>query len=116
MPEGPSIVIVAEELAGFKKKVILKVLGNTKTDKDRLVGQKILGIFSYGKYLNFQFKDFGFRIHFMLFGSYRVNEEREDKAPRLRIQFKKGTPISTAVRLNSLKQAMCAIRSISLWR
>jgi endonuclease VIII len=88
MPEGPSIVIAVEELAKLKNKVVVDVYGNTKTDKERLLGKKILDIFSYGKYLNFQFKDFAMRIHFMLFGSYRVNDQRADREPRLTIAVK----------------------------
>lgn len=89
MPEGPSIVIAAEELAALKNKVIHAVAGNTKKfDCTRLKGKKIRDIFSYGKYLNFQLNDFAFRIHFMLFGSYRVNDQREGREPRLSIRVK----------------------------
>ncbi|HEY5391460.1 MAG TPA: endonuclease, partial [Hanamia sp.] len=35
------------------------------------------------------FKDFTVRIHFLLFGSYRINEQKE-ASPRLRLIFKKG--------------------------
>src|SRR5690606_37043376 len=35
------------------------------------------------------FKDFSVRIHFLLFGSYRINESKES-SPRLRLLFKEG--------------------------
>ncbi len=35
--EGPSLFLAAEQLAPFKNQRILRVSGNTKIDKDRLV-------------------------------------------------------------------------------
>jgi len=88
MPEGPTILIMAEELQILKNKVILDVAGNTKLDKDRLLGKKILDIFSYGKYANFQLSKFGFRIHLMMFGSYLINEDKGWMTPRLMVKIK----------------------------
>lgn len=81
--EGPSLVILTEQLAPFVGRRITSVGGNTKIGKERLLGQKIAAIFSFGKYLNFQLDDFGFRVHFLMFGSYRINEQREGMQPRL---------------------------------
>lgn len=83
MPEGPSLVIAVEELRPFVGKRIVEVTGNTRQPKERLLGERIRDIFSYGKYLNFQFEDFALRIHFMLFGSMRVGEPRPNRDPRL---------------------------------
>lgn len=90
MPEGPSIAIAAEELAPFIGQRILSVAGNSKVDIQRLKGQRLSDIFSYGKYLNFQLDGFALRIHFMMFGSYRINEVREGRAPRLSLATKRG--------------------------
>jgi len=89
MPEGPSIIIVKEEVQSFIGKKILKVEGNSKLDIQRLSGQKIIDFKSWGKHFLICFKDFTVRIHFMLFGSYRINEQKE-AAPRLRLIFKEG--------------------------
>lgn len=89
MPEGPSIIIVKEEVQSFIGKKILQVEGNSKLDIQRLSGKKIIGFKSWGKHFLICFKDFTVRIHFMLFGSYRINEQKE-AAPRLRLIFKKG--------------------------
>ena len=40
MPEGPSIVILKEEVQAFKGKEIIKVEGNSKLDIQRLIGKK----------------------------------------------------------------------------
>jgi endonuclease-8 len=90
MPEGPSIVILKEAVASFKGKKIIEVTGNTKIGKERLLHQKIIDFKSWGKHFLICFKDFSVRVHFMLFGSYRINEEK-DATPRLGLKFKNGT-------------------------
>ena len=89
MPEGPSIVILREEAAGFTGKKILAASGNTKIDKTRLVGQRILALRSWGKHFLIEFADFSVRVHFLLFGSYRIDEHK-DVAARLSLKFAKG--------------------------
>lgn len=89
MPEGPSIVILKEEVQPFIGKKIIKVEGNSKLDIQRLAGQKIIDFKSWGKHFLICFNNFTVRIHFMLFGSYRINEQK-DSAPRLRLIFEKG--------------------------
>jgi len=89
MPEGPSIVILKEEVQPFIGKKIINVEGNSKQDIQRLSGQKIIDFKSWGKHFLICFKTFTVKIHFMLFGSYRINEQKES-APRLRLIFKEG--------------------------
>ncbi len=89
MPEGPSIIIVKEEVQQFKGKKIIKVEGNSKLDIQRLAGEKIIDFKSWGKHFLICFKNFTVRIHFMMFGSYRVNQQRQT-VPRLRLVFKNG--------------------------
>jgi len=89
MPEGPSIVILKEEVQPFIGKKIIKVEGNSKQDIQRLSGQEIIDFKSWGKHFLICFKDFTVKIHFMLFGSYKINEQK-DRAPRLRLIFDEG--------------------------
>jgi endonuclease VIII len=89
MPEGPSIVILKEEVQSFTGKKIMKVEGNSKQDIQRLSGQKIIAFKSWGKHFLICFKTFTVKIHFMLFGSYRINEQKESAA-RLRLVFEEG--------------------------
>lgn len=89
MPEGPSIVILKElvqelHLEGTE---IKEVTGNTKQDKDRLLHQKVTEFKSWGKHFLICFEDFALRIHFMLFGSYRINEHKAT-TPRIGLLFK----------------------------
>lgn len=89
MPEGPSIVILKEEAELFVNKKVLKVEGNTKIDLSGLKGKKVIALKTWGKHFLICFNGFAVRIHLMLFGSYRVNERRE-QPPRLSLQFKNG--------------------------
>lgn len=89
MPEGPSIVILKELVQPFTGKVITKVEGSSKLDIERIAGQTIVGFKSWGKHFLISCTDFTIRIHFMLFGSYRINEKKETK-PRLSLQFADG--------------------------
>ena len=89
MPEGPSIVILKEAIQIFKGKKVIGVSGNTKIEKERMAGLKIIDFKSWGKHFLICFPGFACRIHFMLFGSYRINE-RKITPPRLSLKFKNG--------------------------
>ena len=89
MTEGPTIIILKEEVSAFKGKKVIAVEGNSKLDIQRMAGKAIVDFKSWGKHFLICFKDFSVRIHFMLFGSYRIND-RKESAPRLRLIFKNG--------------------------
>ncbi|MES2739383.1 MAG: DNA-formamidopyrimidine glycosylase family protein [Pseudomonadota bacterium] len=87
MPEGPSIVILREQAAAFVGKTITRAEGNSKTVRlARLADQPIVALRSWGKHFLIALPELTLRIHFMLFGSYRINE-RKDAVPRLSLGF-----------------------------
>src|SRR5688572_12526724 len=91
MPEGPTIVILREEVAPFEGKIVRRVEGNSKLiDPERMLGKKVLEFRSWGKHFLVRFSGFTLKVHFMLFGSYRVNERKENAKPRLGLGFAKG--------------------------
>jgi endonuclease-8 len=91
MPEGPSIVIMREEAAGFEGRTITRASGNSKTvDFDALPGQQVLAVRSWGKHFLLQMPDLALRIHLLMFGSYRINERKEGAEPRLSLGFDDG--------------------------
>ncbi len=93
MPEGPSIVILKELATDFSGRKILHTEGNAKIDKDRLVGQRIKSIRSWGKHFLIELSGFSLRIHFLMFGSYRINE-RKEATPRLSLQCSKKSELN----------------------
>jgi endonuclease-8 len=70
--EGPSLLLAAQQLKPFAKKKIKEVHGNTKIDKERLIGKTVLAIFAWGKHLVLQFDSFALRVHFLLYGSFEA--------------------------------------------
>ena len=90
MPEGPSIVILKEQVTPFLGKTIERVSGNTTIEKERLLHQRIEDFRSWGKHFLVEMPDFSLRVHFMLFGSYRINEQKSWAVPRLSLGFDQG--------------------------
>jgi len=89
MPEGPSVVILKEAVQQFKKRKIISVIGNSKISQERLLNRKITDFKSWGKHFLICFREFNVRIHFLMWGSYTVNETK-DRPPRLGLKFKNG--------------------------
>ncbi|NUZ05962.1 DNA-formamidopyrimidine glycosylase family protein [Piscinibacter koreensis] len=94
MPEGPSIVILKDEVAAFAGRRIASVDGNTTIDTSRLVGQRIVALRSWGKHFLVEFDGFALRIHLLMFGTYRIDERREDKPVRLGLRFDDGSELN----------------------
>ena len=95
MPEGPSIVILRDEAAKFVGKSVRAVSGNSKQDIQRMQGKRVRAICSWGKHFLVKFDGFAMRVHFMLFGRYRIDEDKTDRAgkvtaPRVSLQFDNG--------------------------
>ena len=93
MPEGPSIVILREQASGFEGRKILRVEGNTSIAKERLRGQRIVALRSWGKHFLVELPAFSLRVHFMMWGSYRINE-RKDTPARLSLGFARGSELN----------------------
>ncbi|HET9825910.1 MAG TPA: endonuclease [Chitinophagaceae bacterium] len=89
MPEGPSIIILKDLVQDFKGEIVNEISGNTKVDLSGLPGHRITDFKSFGKNFFICFKKAAIKIHFMLFGSYRINE-RKPTPPRLTLGFKNG--------------------------
>jgi endonuclease VIII len=91
--EGPSLVILREELESFRGKKVLKVAGNTKQPKESLAGRVLRSIDTWGKQLFLTFSGLPSivtRTHFLMFGSYQINHPKPGRFPRLELQFRNG--------------------------
>ena len=89
MPEGPSIVILREQLESFVGQRIERAEGNSRLDKSRLPDQRITAVHSWGKHLLIELENLTIRVHLLLFGSYRINE-RKESPPRLQLLLENG--------------------------
>jgi endonuclease-8 len=90
MPEGPSIVLFKEAAAKFAGETIIAVSGNSKIDQNRLLNNEIIEFKSWGKHLLICLDGFTLKVHFMLFGSYTIDEKKPDRPIRLNLTFKNG--------------------------
>ncbi|WP_028101489.1 DNA-formamidopyrimidine glycosylase family protein [Pseudoduganella violaceinigra] len=91
MPEGPSIVILTEQAQAFAGRTIAAASGNSKAVPfAELPGQPLLSLRSWGKHFLLELPLYTLRIHFLLFGSYRIDERKDGAAPRLALHFEEG--------------------------
>ena len=95
--EGPSLRILREELEPFIRQKVLHVRGNTKQPKDSLKGRVLERIDTWGKvlFLTFTgprgaFEPIITKTHFLMFGSYRIDDPKPGRIPRLELKFKTG--------------------------
>lgn len=72
---------------------MLRVEGNSQQDIARLRNRTLRGVRSWGKHFLLEFDGFSVRIHFLLFGSWRINEAK-DATPRLGMGFSKGDALN----------------------
>ena len=92
MPEGPSLVILRDEAAKFAGRKVLEAGGNSRTiDPQLLAGCVLKEIRTFGKNFLLRFPKRTLRVHFMLWGSYRVDEERAGATPRVFLRFRNGS-------------------------
>lgn len=89
MPEGPSIVILKEEVQQFLGHKVLEVSGNSSIEISRLQNKIIREFKTWGKHFLICFDDFTIKIHMLMFGTYRINE-RKETTPRLSLIFANG--------------------------
>lgn len=100
--EGPSLVILREETRHFIGKKVLDVSGYAPLDHDRILNQTLIDIKTWGKHYLLCFKTFTVRVHFLLFGSYRIDNPKPGKNASLAFRFPNGT----------LDCYICAVRLI----
>ncbi len=67
----------------------MEVSGNAKIDLQRMLNHTIVDFKSWGKHFLICFNGFFIRIHLLMFGTYRINETK-DQAARLHLRFDNG--------------------------
>ncbi|MEO8770900.1 MAG: hypothetical protein ABI402_12460 [Ferruginibacter sp.] len=77
MPEGPSILHLADQLKPFKGKLVKKAGGYGNMPTAWLKGKKLLDIKSFGKNLLLVFTNGIVKIHLGLFGDVIINERKK---------------------------------------
>ena len=89
--EGPSLVILAEEARKFVSQSVTQSSGTTKLiDISYFRGRKLTRIRTWGKHFLLCFGRDVIKIHFLMFGSYRIDEQKAGAPPRLCLKFPNG--------------------------
>ena len=91
MPEGPTIVLMKEQLSKFVGQKVISVEGTVKFDYKLIANKKLKEIRLFGKQTYLIFDKINVRIHLMMFGSYEIDEQtKPDRNLRIGLTFKNG--------------------------
>lgn len=91
MPEGPTVYLLRSLLKPFEGRTVQSVRGNSKAGIQVIDKQVITEIKSWGKHLLIVLSNnITIKIHFLLFGSYSINEKKENRKERLGLDFDRG--------------------------
>jgi endonuclease VIII len=90
--EGPSIVILCEEARKFVGKRVQDCSASLPSIASQdFQGRTLTALASWGKHFLMTFKSATFKIHFLMFGSYRIDAPKLGKLAKLSLGFRNGT-------------------------
>lgn len=87
MPEGPTIVLMKENICHLIGKKVEKQLGSQAFDEFCTEGKILQDIQTFGKQTFLIFDDFIIKIHLKMFGSYSLSERTDIQTLRLALIF-----------------------------
>lgn len=85
--EGPSLAIACEEFRPFLGKKIDRASGSAHQPFEKIQAHKFKGVKSWGKHLILIFPKITLRIHFLMFGGYRIDDPRENRIPKMLLEI-----------------------------
>jgi endonuclease-8 len=89
--EGPDIVLLKEKIKDFKGKKILHARGYATLDHKKILHRKVVAIKTWGKQLLLCLGESRtLKIHFGLFGIYRINDPKKEVDASLSLRFTNG--------------------------
>jgi len=84
--EGPSVHALADRLQPLVGQTVEQVRGNARQPIDDLEGRTVVDVRAVKKRLVVDCGDVGAVLHFLMYGTYRVNERKDDE-PRLALML-----------------------------
>ena len=90
MPEGPTIVLMKEEMQKFVGEKVIDVDGSEIPKESEVKGEILREIKTFGKQTYLIFDKIIFKIHLMMFGSYSLYERKDIDTLKLGVKFKDG--------------------------
>lgn len=90
MPEGPTIVLMKEDLQKFVGEKVTEVSGSEVPENSEIKGEFLREIKIFGKQTYLIFDTIIFKIHLMMFGSYSLYKRKDIDTLKLGLTFKDG--------------------------
>lgn len=90
MPEGPTIVLMKEDLQKFVGEKVIEVDGSEVPENSEIKGKVLREIKIFGKQTFLIFDTIIFKIHLMMFGSYSLYKRKDIDTLKLGLTFKDG--------------------------
>ena len=89
--EGPGVRAIVHRLAPLTGKAIVSIEGKSRFPLAVILGRPISRITAFGKLLLVEIPPCTLRIHFLMWGRYRLNGEIPGKVPKLTLTFDDGS-------------------------
>jgi len=89
--EGPGVRTIARHLAPLVGKRIVSIDGRSRFPLGDIRGREVEDIYPIGKLLFLRFTECTLRVHFLMWGRYRLNGEILGKVPKLSLTFDDGS-------------------------
>nr|WP_314492543.1 endonuclease [uncultured Chryseobacterium sp.] len=90
MPEGPTIILMKEDLQKFEGQKVLETDVSSVSDAPDLKGEILREIKTFGKQTYLIFDKVIFKIHLLMFGAYSLYKRKDIDTLRLGLTFKDG--------------------------
>lgn len=88
MPEGPTIVLMKEDLQKFAGEKVTEVSGSEVPKDSKIKGEILREIKTFGKQTYLIFDEIIFKVHLMMFGSYSLFKRKDIDTLKLGFKFK----------------------------
>jgi endonuclease-8 len=89
--EGPGVRTIADRLAPLAGKRVTAIDGKSRFPLGKIPGEPVERIYPVGKLLFIRFPACTLRVHFLMWGRYRLNGEIPGKVPKLALSFEGGS-------------------------
>jgi len=89
--EGPGVHTTADTLSPLVGKKVISTEGKSRFPLERIIGEAVTRIYPIGKLLFLEVPPCILRVHFLMWGRYRLNGEIARKVPKLIFTFDDGS-------------------------
>jgi endonuclease-8 len=89
--EGPGVRTIADRLSPLVGRRVVSIDGRSRFPLGKIKEKTVERIYPVGKLLFLRFPECTLRVHFLMWGRYRLNGEISGKVPKLSLSFDDGS-------------------------